>query len=151
MKKIFLLTFVLLIVGTCGFSISSNEDLLKFSYQINSEDKIKIDYENGDFVIVNLEPNDILIVYLPANATTGYEWLLTDEIHSRYAEFISNEYEVPSSNLAGAGGTSVWKFKAVNEGLTTAALEYLRSWETDVDPVYKLMLQIQIKKREGAK
>jgi len=145
-KNVFFLLFMLFI-SLATFAISNNEDLLGFSYQINSGEKVDAEYESGDYFVIALEPEDVLTIFLPANPTTGYDWVLADELHSRYVTLVSNEYETPKTEMVGAGGTSKWQFKAVNEGIATAALEYLRSWEKDVDPVYTLLLQIQIKKQ----
>jgi inhibitor of cysteine peptidase len=146
MKKSLVLVLLVVFLGFTAFALVNNEELLKFSYQINSENKVDVSYQNGDFEIIKLIPDDILTVYLPSNPTTGYEWLLEEELHARYAQLISNTYEATQTNVMGAGGTSVWTFKALNEGIVTAELNYLRSWEKDIAPVYSLMLQLQIKK-----
>ncbi|HOO32703.1 MAG TPA: protease inhibitor I42 family protein [Thermotogota bacterium] len=151
MKKSMILFLLVISICFTAFAAVNNEEMLEFSYQINSEPTVNVQYKDGDFVIINLIPGDILAISLPANATTGYQWVLEEELHSRYVELISNSYIAPETNLLGAGGTSVWTFKAVNEGIVTAELEYLRTWETDVAPIYTLMLQLQTKNEKEAK
>ena len=37
--------------------------------------------------------------------------------------------------MVGAGGKEIWTFKGVSPGETTITLEYVRPWETGVQPV----------------
>ena len=41
----------------------------------------------------------------------------------------------PETEMVGAGGKEVWTFQGVRPGETTVGLEYVRPWETGVNPV----------------
>jgi inhibitor of cysteine peptidase len=70
-------------------------------------------------------------IELPSNATTGYSWNFVTPVDENIIRLVKAEYRNPDSALIGAGGTQVWVFEALQPGMTTIALEYKRSWETD--------------------
>ena len=41
----------------------------------------------------------------------------------------------PETEMVGAGGQEVWTFKAIEPGETTIDMEYVRPWETGIEPV----------------
>lgn len=49
-------------------------------------------------------------INLPANATTGYRWILLDDVAKRFSS-IHEKYQAPVSENLGAGGMSIWHFK----------------------------------------
>ena len=86
---------------------------------------------NKPISLTSIEPSFEL--RLPANPTTGYNWYLVRYDH-RLVRVIRNHYEPPKSTLLGAGGTSVWTFRAVPEAfkvpyLTEVKLAYMRPFD----------------------
>jgi inhibitor of cysteine peptidase len=73
-------------------------------------------------------------IELEANATTGYRWEFTDAADSGTLELEREDYERPTASLPGAGGKSVWTFRAVKPGDARLVFQYRRPWETDVAP-----------------
>jgi inhibitor of cysteine peptidase len=100
------------------------------------------DQDNGG--IVHVPVGELLVVSLASNATTGYSWsLVTDD--SRVLPSVGKPtYESPHSQLAGAGGEEVFKFKAAEIGKTMLELHYQRPWEKNTPPatVYRLTVEI---------
>jgi inhibitor of cysteine peptidase len=100
--------------------------------------------ENGE--VTNLAVNQILVVTLHSNPTTGFSWTITqlpdfleqigDEEYRQYAD---------TTNMVGAGGTSIWNFRAVAPGSGTLRFAYQRPWEQDTPPEktaeYKLVVR----------
>ncbi len=83
---------------------------------------------------VRLAPGDELVVQLPANETTGYEWTLA-EMDEDVLQQIGEPGYVPDQPVApGSGGTSVWEFQAADPGETALRLEYAASYESDPEP-----------------
>ncbi len=144
MKKTALVMMIVLMACVTTFAAANTYD---FSYTVNEAQKVEKTYESSDVVNMDLQPGDQLILNIPANATTGYQWVLKDDFEARFVQLISTEYQAPDSELMGAGGTSVWTFKAQEEGVTTLAFEYIRPWETDVEPEIVLLIQVHVKEK----
>lgn len=146
MKKFTFLSIVLICFFSLVLSAAKDaEESYNFSYSLNDSQKMEETYKSSDFVTIAVEPEDELTLYIPANATTGYQWVLKDDFEPAFAQLISSQYVAPDSEMMGAGGTSVWVFKAHKEGLTTLAFEYIRPWEADVEPEIVLMIQVRVK------
>ena len=67
--------------------------------------------------------------------TTGYQWKLSDDFTEGIVKLVKSEYVAPETEMRGAGGQEVWTFKALEPGETTVEMEYVRPWETGVEPV----------------
>lgn len=92
---------------------------------------------------VSFEKTD-LTVQLPANPTTGYEWLYFTEGTTLAPQ--GSEYEADKNGGAvGGGGTQTLKFTAIGEGESTVYFTYARSWE-DVEPVYSYSVTVKTDK-----
>lgn len=84
--------------------------------------------------IIVAGPGEVFTIRLEANATTGYEWDLTNLAEQDVCLLLSSEYEPSDSGLVGAGGFQVWTFVALKKGDTELEFEYRRAWETGADP-----------------
>jgi inhibitor of cysteine peptidase len=90
--------------------------------------------ENGKDLLLNR--GDLLVIYLPANRTTGFGWKPTFS----KGGFLKPEGEAfylankTSPNLVGSGGTETWIFRAEQAGSTTLTLGYVRPWEKGKAP-----------------
>lgn len=81
----------------------------------------------GTAVVV--QTGDQLTVRLISNASTGYQWVVTDD--GPLVQAGDSAYEEPDAQGAvGAAGAQVFTFEAPTAGTGTLALEYRRSWET---------------------
>ena len=74
-------------------------------------------------------------ITLDSNPTTGYQWKLSDNFTEGIVKLVKSEYVAPETEMRGAGGQEVWTFKALEPGETTVEMEYVRPWETGVEPV----------------
>ncbi len=144
-KSVLTILIVLLSFITIYAENNTNNGTYDFSYTINDGQKVEKSYESSDVVNIDLKPGDQLVLLIPANATTGYQWVLKDDFETKFLQLVSTEYKAPDSELMGAGGTSIWGFNAIEEGVTTLAFEYLRPWETDVEPEIVLLIQVRVK------
>ena len=101
--------------------------------------------ESDDGSTLSLSPGQVLLVRLPSNPTTGYRWKVVaiDEVVLKQvgeAEF--TPYQTGRIPLAGAGGTELFRFRAVGPGKTTLRLEYVRPWEKGVPAVKQYALLV---------
>ena len=145
MKKTVLTILIVLFAVISVYGATNEDETYNFSYALNDGEKLEKTYKSSDVLNIELEPNDQLAFYIPANATTGFQWVLKDDFEDKFVQLLSSEYIAPDSELMGAGGTSVWIFKALEEGVTTLAFEYIRPWEEDIDPNIILLIQVHVK------
>ena len=92
------------------------------------------DEENGKDLLLNR--GDLLVVYLPANRTTGFGWQATFSKAGILktegdAFYLANR---TSAHLVGSGGTETWIFRADKSGNTTLTFGYARPWEKGKAP-----------------
>ena len=99
---------------------------------------------------VNLKMGDTLVVRLPANRSTGYNWLLPQgeataggtlgalQDEPRYDRNIDGIYSV------GAGGVEIWEFRTLKSGEGILKLEYRRSFENGVAPLKVVVFPIRV-------
>jgi len=85
-----------------------------------------------------------LTVKLEGNPTTGYSWILVEGLDTSILKSMGDPEYKSESNMAGAGGTYTFKFKAVDSGTTPLKLVYLRTWETGVAPLKIFELTVTV-------
>ena len=96
---------------------------------------------------VGLYASDTLTVELESNPTTGYGWDIVEAPDEEVLKLLDSRYEhaAGAQELVGAGGTEVWRFKAVGRGFTSLKLGYLRTWEKGVAPVKTFSVQVEVR------
>jgi inhibitor of cysteine peptidase len=83
----------------------------------------------------SLAVNQILMVALHGNPTTGFCWSIA-QLPDFLEQVGSEEYKQDSapSNKVGVGGTTTWNFRAIAPGSGILRFVYQRSWEQNVPP-----------------
>lgn len=95
---------------------------------------------------IGLGVGDVLQLELPANATTGYRWVLdaVDEsilVPLGEAEYVPDETD---EDVVGSGGVSVWRFQALAAGETRLKLTYVPPGNADAVPdLFELTVVIE--------
>ena len=75
----------------------------------------------------------VVLIALESNPTTGYSWEASyDETHLELVEETYELGEYAEQGLVGAGGTELFRFKALKSGEVEITMDYKRSWETEV-------------------
>ena len=104
-------------------------------------DKASTNAEEATVVAVHadgetrLRQGQLLAIELDSNASTGYAWEIVED-----GSPALEPAPVPASTaptvppMVGAGGTSRWRFRAVQPGAATVRLIYRRAWEKEVEP-----------------
>ena len=93
--------------------------------------------------VIRLEENQLLVVRLQANPSTGYGWQVaapTEAVILRQADVFEFQAE---SELLGAPGTQTLRFHGLREGHTILKLEYRRPWESGVEPASTFRLEVR--------
>jgi inhibitor of cysteine peptidase len=93
-----------------------------------------------------MDRGDLLLFRLPSNPSTGYSWSVAASKLGLLLQQGEAACEIPKSakGRVGAGGTEVWRFRAVREGTLTLTFSYARVWEKGVPPVRKLSWPVTI-------
>jgi inhibitor of cysteine peptidase len=98
--------------------------------------------ENGKSVEINA--GDTLKISLAGNPTTGYNWYVSS-VDKQVLTQVGDPTFVASSNAMGAGGIITLTFQASMAGQTSLQLQYMRAWETGVNPLYTYSLMVVVK------
>jgi len=137
MRKYILFSAMVIGIMVCLLIVSSGS-------KKTGEKKIKLEKAGNVF----LTKGQMLKVELDANPTTGYEWAVKKgKDHQIIGQIGYLEY-VPdkrSAGRVGAGGTSVYRVRALKKGQTTLIFQYKRPWEQNVPPVKRYPLVIEVK------
>ena len=100
----------------------------------NASDSLVIDAHAGDET--RLRRSQLLAIALDSNASTGYAWEIVEDGSPMLEPAPVPASAAPAAPpMPGAGGTSRWRYRAVQTGTTTLRLVYRRSWEQGVEPV----------------
>lgn len=105
-------------------------------------DEVRLDMaDNGRQI--EAEVGQILAISLESNPTTGFGWELV-ELEDPILQLMGEAEFQPSESkeIVGAGGTEIFRIKAVSTGQTTLTLVYHRSWEEGVEPLETFSLNV---------
>ena len=101
------------------------------------------DADNGKQITV--KSGDLVTLTLVSNPTTGYSWQVMEIDNAFLVQDGEPEYKQSpgSEGLVGAGGTEIFRFKAVGSGETVLSLGYMRPWES-VQPTETFKVQVVV-------
>jgi predicted secreted protein len=96
---------------------------------------------------VRLAVGEELVLRLASNASTGYAWQLVEDLDEDVIQVVSSEYEPDegSEDLAGGGGTEIWRFRARGPGSVPVALEYVFGDE-ERDPANEFSVVVTVER-----
>ncbi len=106
--------------------------------------------DKDDEKLVSLSIGDKLVIKLPGNYTTGYQW----EVKEGYDDDVIRQdgkgsYQPEKTDRVGAGGIASFAFKAIGAGRTDINLEYRRPWEKNGDVPEDFELTVVVTKVKG--
>jgi inhibitor of cysteine peptidase len=101
--------------------------------------------DNGKRLV--LKRNEIIMVNLESNPSTGYSWDLVDENMDDVVLLIASDYHASSKdkNLVGGGGYQIFTFQARSSGSADIILSYRRPWEEETKPLETFRLDITVR------
>ena len=90
---------------------------------------------------VDLRAGSLLVIRLPENPSTGYQW----DIHADRANVaVEQRYFVQLSNQPGGGGESSWSIRAKAPGVTSVRLKLWRPWEDERAAIQRFEVTLRI-------
>jgi len=123
-----LIVITALFITSCAFGVIRLND---------ADNGRKLELREGQEIVVSLE----------SNPTTGYIWEISNIGDGIIAQVGKTTYE-SKSDLLGAGGIQVFRFKAKGAGQVDLNFVYHRPWEKNVKPVRTFSLKITVNGRE---
>ncbi len=87
-----------------------------------------------------------VLVRLSGNPTTGYQWQ-TAAVQGQSLRLMAEPQYVATPvkpGVVGSGGTYYFKFRALQPGLTTIKLSYLRPWQKDQPPLETFQCTVEV-------
>jgi inhibitor of cysteine peptidase len=108
-----------------------------------AQDSLKIGEQDAGKT-VTLKMGDTLVVSLEGNVTTGFNWVPAPQ-EPALLQQVGEPEVTPVSDLVGASGTIVLKFKAAAAGQTLLRLDYKRPFEQDTPPVKTFEVTVIVK------
>ena len=92
-------------------------------------------FAESDVISYDTAQEEGLIVRLPSNPSTGYDWEIV-----RMPDFLVQVGErkftsdAKGSGMVGVGGVTIWRFQVIGSGNGILGFAYRRPWET-VPPI----------------
>ena len=92
---------------------------------------------------LKLEIGDELAISLHGNPTTGYMWEV-DRVDAAILQQVGQAEFHPQSELLGAPGVQILRFKAISAGETSLELAYRRGWEKNTPPLDRYVIALTV-------
>jgi inhibitor of cysteine peptidase len=92
---------------------------------------------------VALKDDQVLVVSLQANPSTGYQWEIDEIDGKRMRQVGEAEFRPSSSGLLGAPGQQIMRFQALKKGKAKLGLVYRRPWERETSSVKSFSVEIE--------
>lgn len=89
-----------------------------------------------------------LHIALPSNATTGYQWRVSDvegSVLTPSEPFGQEAVDPHPPGMVGVGGQTHWRFTAQRAGTVTLTFTYARAWERDTPPAETATYRIVVR------
>ncbi len=92
---------------------------------------------------IRVQQGDMVLIRLPENPTTGYQWVIEDT-DEEILNLEDSDFTLPSDVGIGGGGERTLHFIAKSTGTTHLKLELRREWEVDTPASQRYGLMIQV-------
>jgi inhibitor of cysteine peptidase len=93
---------------------------------------------------VTMQVNDLLIVSLDENLTTGFQWVL-DTNEGDLVTLQASEYIPSAGSGVGGGGQRLLTFKAQRVGTGRLQFKLWRQWEGEPSIIERFIFKIQVR------
>jgi inhibitor of cysteine peptidase len=111
--------------------------------QPSSPAVILTERDNGTDIDITI--GSALVVQLPSNPSTGYNWTIAGEPSPLKLQKTSFRKGATKASSVGASGTAIFQLRASSPGLATLTLIYRRSWEYNVAPIKTFTVRVDVR------
>ena len=91
--------------------------------------KVKAYSDPEETIGISPDKEFIILIALESNPTTGYSWEANYD--EATLELVEETYEF-KQGVVGAGGTGLFRFRALNSGEVEITMVYKRAWEEEI-------------------
>lgn len=95
-----------------------------------------------------MTPNDIIVIQLPENPTTGYQWDI-DRFDEQLFGVEASSFSGPQGPAVGAGGTREIRVRPKAAGRGTIHLKNARVWEPPEKAANRVALDVEVTGQGG--
>ena len=88
--------------------------------------------DSSEVIDIKTDKEFVVLIALESNPTTGYSWQASFDTTA--LELVEQTYELgeyAKEGLVGAGGTELFRFKALKSGTVQITFNYQRPWEDE--------------------
>ena len=94
--------------------------------------EVKAYTDPGQTIGISVNQEFIILIALESNPTTGYSWQASyDETMLELVEHTYEPGEYAQQGAVGAGGTELFRFRALESGESEITMVYKRPWEEE--------------------
>lgn len=132
----------LLVTGACSLALGASIPK-QASVQVTSDEFMNQKHVTKE---IQVPASGVLTVALGSNPTTGFIWTEKAQIADpAVLQQTENKLLLPEGKgIAGAGGSQVFTFKALQKGTTTLKMDYSRPWEGGEKGEWTLELAVTV-------
>lgn len=94
---------------------------------------------------IDLNAGETLIVRLPSNPSTGYNWAVAGEPAPLKLQKSTFHKKAGYAKAVGDAGTSVFQLTASSSGIANLTLVYRRSWEYNTPPLKTFSVRVNVR------
>ena len=94
--------------------------------------EVKAYSDSNQTIDIKTSKEFVILIALESNPTTGYSWQVS--FNTTALELIEQTYELgeyAKEGIVGAGGTELFRFKALKSGDFQITFDYQRPWEDE--------------------
>jgi inhibitor of cysteine peptidase len=92
---------------------------------------------------VRVGPNDVIVIQLPENPTTGYRWEV-DRLDEQFMGLEASTFSGPQGPAVGAGGTREIRLRPKGAGRGSVHLKNARIWEPADAAIDRFDLTVEV-------
>lgn len=130
------------VIAVCGASLGQQAASASKA-RPSSSNVVLTEQDNGKDI--DLTVGGILVVKLPSNPSTGYNWTVVGEPSPLKLQKTSFRKGTTKSTSVGAPGTAILQLSASSSGMATLTLVYRRSWEYNVAPIKTFAVRVDVR------
>lgn len=93
---------------------------------------------------ISVKCGTVIQIELKEIGSAGYRWHVQNQ-DTEHVSLLDERTKVPEEGKMGAPGLSIWRFRALEEGITEIKMAYYRDWEgpTKTAESFEIKLNIQ--------
>jgi inhibitor of cysteine peptidase len=135
--------FAVCLLLTLALASGVGQQTSAVSHPKTVDSVVLTDRDNG--TDVDLAANQLLIVKLNSNPSTGYAWSIVGDPSPLKLQKTSFRKNTSRSGAVGNSGISTFQLSAGAAGMATVTFVYRRSWEYNMPPMKTFTVRVNVR------